>query len=143
MIKNIPPSLRDRFRKQRGSFSTPHHYQLTSRGSQAAHHYRGVVTMYTGPTRPQPPIHTVTHYPSRFTNLNMGISHTHGLQHSAVPLGPGGAGGEKRRGELPHLPLTSFSPLPPPPTRVGRGNPPQSGSKVCGSGLRDCWLSPS
>ena len=73
----------------------------------------------------------------------MGISHTHGLQHSAVPLGPGGAGGEKRRGEPPHLPLTSFSPLPPPPTRVGRGNPPQFGSKVCGSGLRDCWLSPS
>ena len=89
------------------------------------------------------PLSTPSHIPSRFTNLNIGISHTHGLQHSAVPLGPGGARGEKRRGEPPHLPLTSFSPPPSPPTREGRGNPPQSGSKVCGSGDRDCWLNPS
>ena len=53
-------------------------------------------------------------------------------------------GWEERGGEGSHR----ISPSPPSllcpsPTRVGRGNPPQSGSKVCGSGLHDCWLSPS
>ena len=118
------PLLKGPLKKEWGAFSSLHHHQPISRCRQAAYHHRGDIISCRGPpkrshTSPNhytPPLGSPNHY--------TGISHTHGLEHSVTLLGQGGVGGEERRGEPLHHPLTSSSPPPPSLTHGWGGGEP-------------------